>query len=291
MNSTSPTASGASVGNLSAKSASVGGNGSGRPLEKSRMTAPTSPSVSASKRSPESSPQEGDSIFAFLDYVQTGILLWVKAGQILVRLVEKDKGVFDKITAECPWMTTSLLWNFYRMGRRQLYPHVLILPSNASLSRRIASLPYEMQQKVCENGLEVLDEKGNGLVKKLAHCDSRDLALAITPGGQLRTIQEQRKFRERNEDSLPAERGHPKVVSPARPMTDLNYGKPIEPCLTPLMPVVSAGAYRVELNLNTGEVRFEKHQGQFAPGWTKIMLGPNKGKLTAHFILMKPKPE
>lgn len=256
-----------------------------------------SPSASGSKNSFASSPPAADlanevsqkTAQAFVHLVDRGIQSWIAAGELLVVLV-KERGavkVFDQIRSECAWMTQSLLWNFYKIGTHELYPHAMIVPRNAAVSRRIASLPWATQKQICEKGLAVVDENGNGFVKKLADLDLRDITLAIGDN-HIRSIADQKKIVKERGDSLPAPRGKPRVIYPspsARPAAVSSV------VCAPLLPTVSAGAYRVTLDLNTGEVRFDKHQGQFAPGWIKVMLAPDKGKLVGHFILLKPDPK
>jgi hypothetical protein len=210
----------------------------------------------------------------FVALVQKGIKCWEEAGALLVGMVKANGVVvFRRITDRCPWLTQNLLWNFYKIGMREIYPPVLIIPTNAVISRRLAALPYDKQKEVCERGLEVLTEKGDVELKPISSLRSEQVNIAIH-GTKVRTPQEQiRAHRDRKEFI-------------AKPFT---APIPIQACPVE-KDTITAGVWHVVLDLDTGRVDFYKHGGQPPICAVKVPLAPHKGKLQAHLLLMRPKP-
>lgn len=113
----------------SASGASIGGTTPGsRNGKRKDVVEALSALEAASKAScgllpPATDSDEATCIETFVRLVNEGIKAWTIAGEILVALVKMNGGkVFDKIIAQCPWMTTNLLWNFYKIGTHELWP-------------------------------------------------------------------------------------------------------------------------------------------------------------------------
>lgn len=89
----------------------------------------------------------------FCDCVNKGIDAWIEAGRLLNELVEEDPSVRQKIFARNPWMTKYVLGGFERIGRREIYPRLLLDSSPGA--RRLIRLPYDEQERLYCTVVEV----------------------------------------------------------------------------------------------------------------------------------------
>lgn len=180
---------------VSAKAALSNETETGSCAEKSppQSTLPaTTPLESVNNKSSSCSLSEEAAIDTFIALVEQGIDAWKKAGHVLVQLVNKGGvGTLMDITAKCPWLTANLLWQFYRIGTGEIYPKVLVICRNAGVSRRLAVLPYSKQVEICEKGIPVAENGSDGRMRLAAELTLKDVNLAISQTGCIRTVKQQ----------------------------------------------------------------------------------------------------
>lgn len=87
-----------------------------------------------------------DRVERFSRLVTEGIEAWVGAGEILNEMLAEDPLVKFKIVEKIPWMTTDILDGFERMGRREIFPQLLLDQSEGA--RRLIRLPYAEQERL-----------------------------------------------------------------------------------------------------------------------------------------------
>lgn len=83
---------------------------------------------------------------AFVALVNQGIDCWYRAGQMLIAWRNTVPDCFKIITKANPWLSTSVLEMFVRIGNKTLYPKVLLLPP--MLANRASKLDYSEQVKL-----------------------------------------------------------------------------------------------------------------------------------------------
>jgi hypothetical protein len=96
----------------------------------------------------------------FASLCQQGIDAWIKAGEILVELVEDDPHVFDKIISVDPRMNAGILGRFEQMGRRVLHPQLLL--SDAPGFERLSQMPYSVQERFINEPIPLVVQTGSG---------------------------------------------------------------------------------------------------------------------------------
>lgn len=139
--------------------------------------------------------QKTASIPQFVELVNSGIELWSQAGGMLVHLVADNPNIYSEIISKHPHITFEMLLAFERMGRRQLYPALLMDSSPAA--KRLLQLPYEAQEKFCKEPVEVVTEDGgHGLktVKKYLKELSTNEANQVFDVASVRDIEGQRLY-------------------------------------------------------------------------------------------------
>lgn len=129
----------------------VSGNGIGGSPEHPNSTG--IPSVKANG-SPVASAE------AFVALVNQGIDCWYQAGQMLVAWRKLVPDCFKLITKANPWLSTSVLEMFVRIGNKTLHPKVLLLPP--MLANRAAKLDYSEQAKLVTNTPEAIRKNLKG---------------------------------------------------------------------------------------------------------------------------------
>jgi hypothetical protein len=75
-------------------------------------------------------------IDAFVEQVNKGIGAWRQAGHILVELSKRQPDIFRLIMAKHPAINESTLQTFARIGRKEIWPPLII---DASLGARLNS--------------------------------------------------------------------------------------------------------------------------------------------------------
>lgn len=137
-------------------------------------------------------------INAFAKLVNEGIKKWQQAGTLLVDMADKDPSVYTKIVKAHAFISLDMLMAFEKIGRKQLHP--LLLLSDSTAARKVASLPYRDQKEIVENGVYVLDPKTKrGVKKSLDDITSNEVRL-VFDGGKLRSVEEQATLKKEIED-------------------------------------------------------------------------------------------
>lgn len=131
----------------------------------------------------------------FAAFVQAGVDAWTKAGELLVEMVEANPSAYAEIIKECPNISVDVLLAFERIGRKKVYPHLMIDTSPGA--RRLLALPYDLQEKYHKATIEVCCGEKEGVPlstkKSISALSSHEAAMVIGPNG-IRTVEEQASF-------------------------------------------------------------------------------------------------
>jgi CRP-like cAMP-binding protein len=96
----------------------------------------------------------------FLTLFKEGYDAWVKAGEVLVELIDANPQVIDEILDRYPDINAGVLRQFEKLGRKQLHP-LLLLESTPGESR-LARLPYSEQVRHIDKPVEIIVETDAG---------------------------------------------------------------------------------------------------------------------------------
>lgn len=137
---------------------------------------------------------KNEKIKEFASLCQQGIDAWVKAGEILVELVEEDPQVFDKIIEADPRMNAGILGKFEAMGRKVLHPQLLIDDSPGV--ERLAEMPYSVQERFLNEPIPLVIETENGtdILRVSVKNMTGNQARQIFGKGRIRTEGEQKAW-------------------------------------------------------------------------------------------------
>lgn len=130
----------------------------------------------------------------FCKLVNAGVEAWVQAGEILCQMKENDPNVFNAILATNPHLSHDILVTFERIGKKEVYPYLLI--DNSPSSRMLSALPYETQVKLYRGEVPVVVRRGDHtttLRKRVADLTLSEASRAFAAGG-LRPVAEQTKL-------------------------------------------------------------------------------------------------
>lgn len=146
--------------------------------------------------------------------VKRGVEAWTMAGEILVRLIAQDAGIFNKIMDAHPRITLQMLHAFERIGNKMVYPPLLADSSLAG--RALMELPFEDQKKCWHEKLEVVtgfkDGKTLIAMKRIGEM-SRDEVRMVFGKGNIRTRDEQVvRFKEIEAFEIQKEKPRPAFV-------------------------------------------------------------------------------
>lgn len=143
---------------------------------------------------PKLSIEETVSIETFVVLVKSGIELWSRAGEMLVALVETNPNVYSEIISRNSFITFDMLLAFERMGRKQIYPPLLM--DNSHGAKRLLELPYEMQERYAKEPIEIVagDTPDAPTQKKYLKELSAYEAAVFFNGAGVRTLEQQREF-------------------------------------------------------------------------------------------------
>lgn len=129
----------------------------------------------------------------FVDLLEQGVEAWVKAGKLLVQMLERNPNTYVIILKECPRLSISLLLTFERIGRNELHPNLVLDTSIGA--KQLLSLPYPLQDKYYKETIPVvvaLDGKRQPVIqRKLYHQINKEEARRVFAFGKLRTVEEQ----------------------------------------------------------------------------------------------------
>lgn len=137
--------------------------------------------------------QEKD-IQSFLELFKQGYDAWVKAGELLVKMIDQNPSVIDDIIDRYPDMNAGILRQFEKMGRKQLHP--LLLIESTPGETRLARLPYSEQLKYLEKPVEIVVETDDGpdLMQIQTKHLTRAQAEQVFAKDHVRTAAEQRAW-------------------------------------------------------------------------------------------------
>jgi len=96
----------------------------------------------------------------FIEAYQKGVDAWVKAGEILVEMVEEDPDAFQKIVEKCPSINIGALYMFEQMGRKMLHPRLLL--SDSPGYQKLATMPLSIQERYVDEPIPLVVETDNG---------------------------------------------------------------------------------------------------------------------------------
>jgi hypothetical protein len=93
----------------------------------------------------------------FIRLLFEGIESWMKAGQLLVEMIDHDPATIEKICAGFPAVSRDILYRFEQIGRKEIYP--LLLVSNCPGISGLIRMPYSQQVKHEKEPIPVLIDK------------------------------------------------------------------------------------------------------------------------------------
>lgn len=130
----------------------------------------------------------------FLALFRDGVNAWIKAGEILVELVENDPHVFDYIIQKCPQLNAGLLGRFEQMGRKILHPQLLL--TNSPGFAKLQKLPFSMQERFIDEPIPLIvhTEQGTDVLLVKAKDLTKEQANQVFAKDRLRTEGEQKAW-------------------------------------------------------------------------------------------------
>lgn len=133
-------------------------------------------------------------IETFIDLFRQGVEAWIKAGEILVEMVDNDPHTYDYIIEKCPTLNPGILGRFEQIGRKILHPQLLLTASPGFA--RLRRLPFSMQERFIEEpvALVVHTDEGTDVMLVKAQNMTKDQAEQAFGPGRLRTEGEQKAW-------------------------------------------------------------------------------------------------
>lgn len=106
------------------------------------------------KTNPLPSPVSVSEIEQFASFVNDGINSWIKAGQLLVEMLDKDPHIFKIIRNKYPGISQEILLTFEGIGRKTIYPYLLI--DQCPATRRLLTFDYDKQVSIYGTKIDVV---------------------------------------------------------------------------------------------------------------------------------------
>ncbi len=133
-----------------------------------------------------------DHVNEFVQLINKGVEAWVKAGEILVEMIEEDTNAYDRIMMKDPRIKYETLCLIEKLGRKQIHPNLLFDNSYAAKTK-IPNLPYCKQAECYESPLEVVKMVSSrvSVDRKKASEMTRFEADLVFSKTSIRTVQEQ----------------------------------------------------------------------------------------------------
>jgi hypothetical protein len=158
-------------------------------------------------------PQRNEAITSFIALFKDGVEAWIKAGEILVELVEDDPHAYDYIIQQCPQINAGILGRFEQMGRKTLHPQLLLTSSPGFA--RLQRLPFSLQERYITEPIPLIIHTDDGTDMMLVQAKNmtKEQAAQCFAPGRIRTEGEQKAWmmqqrsnaaRPVNKDSAPA---------------------------------------------------------------------------------------
>ena len=130
--------------------------------------------------------QLGDLIFG-------GLNMWVKAGEMLVEMIDNDSSAIKKLCKANPKLTRPMLNKFEQIGRKVYDPRLLL--RNCAGYTKARRLPYSTQQDILKNKVKVAVSSASSdhRLVDVGEMTPEETRIAFTSEG-VRSITEQRSF-------------------------------------------------------------------------------------------------
>jgi hypothetical protein len=135
-----------------------------------------------------------DRIQQFITLFKEGVEAWIKAGEILVQMVEEDPYVYDYIIDQCPTLNAGILGRFEQMGRKTLHPQLLLTASPGFA--KLQKLPYSMQERYITEPVPIIvhTDEGTDVLLVNAKDMTKEQAAQVFAPGRVRTEGEQKAW-------------------------------------------------------------------------------------------------
>jgi hypothetical protein len=125
-------------------------------------------------------------------YIQQGLDSWVKAGEVIKNLIDQDgHSVVD--ISEATGIPIPVVGKLESLGRKLILPQLLIAAWPAA--SLIPQLSYSQQEKVVEEGVDLLLENGDTLKVKAENMTYHQ-AKQVLGGGSIRSLPAQKAWLE-----------------------------------------------------------------------------------------------
>jgi hypothetical protein len=130
----------------------------------------------------------------FIELFKQGVDAWIKAGEILVELVEDDPHTYDYIIQKCPTLNAGILGRFEQMGRKTLHPQLLLTASPGF--DKLRKLPFSMQERYIKEPVPIIvhTESGTDVLLVEAKNMTKEQANQVFAPGRIRTEGEQKAW-------------------------------------------------------------------------------------------------
>lgn len=147
-------------------------------------------------------------ISEFITLFKDGVNAWIKAGEILVAMVEGDPHTYDYIIQECPQLNAGILGRFEQMGRKTLHPQLLLTASPGFA--KLTKLPFSMQERYIDEPIPLIvhTDEGTDVLLVQAKNMTKEQASQVFTTGRIRTEGEQKAWlmQQRSNAAKPAEK-------------------------------------------------------------------------------------
>jgi hypothetical protein len=160
----------------------------------------------------------------FLRLFKEGGDIYVRAGELLVEMVEEDPYIYDYIISQCPTLNAAVLGRLEQMGRKTLHPQLLF--TNSPGFSKLLKLPYSMQERYVTEPVPMIvhTEAGTDVLLVKAKDMTKEQAAQVFAPGRVRTEGEQKAWlvQQRSEKAIRNEetvktpwkiRGHKVIIN------------------------------------------------------------------------------
>lgn len=134
-------------------------------------------------------------ITQFLELFRQGKEVWLKAGEILVAMIDANPDIIEHLLSLDENLKSDTLEALERIGRKRLLPELLLDDSMGA--KRLARLPYQVQLDVYRNGLDVVTKRAGVFVvdhKPINKLTFQQAFTAIGPDGLISVAKQQEKM-------------------------------------------------------------------------------------------------
>lgn len=139
------------------------------------------------------------SIESFINMVREGISLWHRAGELLIKLVDDNPNIYSDIIQRNSGITFEMLLVFERIGRKQIYPPLLM--DNSPGARRLLEMPYDVQERFSKEPVDVVvngDMLAPSVEKRYVKELSASDAKIVFGTSRVRSVSEQVEYRQQH---------------------------------------------------------------------------------------------